>query len=309
MEQIKIRVVGDAHISNKPKIGDTYTLVFIKGNNLAECLGNESTSEYHIYENGKLFGNLKAGPNLKDTEIKNQVEELDLSKIVKVGLFKVTKIIPWGKGNQWFSLDGEPILFDKILCDDETDIWQIELDLKIEEYKWGRSIAEEKLDLDKKKKDKLRIEKEGWDSLKPLNKNNHPPDMDYPPNIWDNIPLELSKNNKTDYKCISYSSSNTYYFTKDKYEHSDMYESPVIAAYNYALWKRYTQQIKQKEQKMIELYPNKRYIYCPFEEKDECKFNGGKWDNDKKMWYIPEGIDNEPFKNWFYPYDSIYTKK
>ena len=55
---------------------------------------------------------------------------------------------------------------------------------------------------------------------------------------------------------------------------------------------------------MNELYPNKRYIYCPFEEKDECKFNGGKWDNDKKMWYIPQGIDNEPFKNWFYPYKN-----
>ena len=55
---------------------------------------------------------------------------------------------------------------------------------------------------------------------------------------------------------------------------------------------------------MNELYPNKRYIYCPFEEKDECKFNGGKWDNDKKMWYIPQGIDNEPFKHWFYPYKN-----
>ena len=75
---VGIRVVGNAHISNKPKIGDTYTLVLIKGKYLAECLGNESTSEYHIYENGELFGNLKGDPNLKDTEIKNQVEELDL---------------------------------------------------------------------------------------------------------------------------------------------------------------------------------------------------------------------------------------
>lgn len=63
-------------------------------------------------------------------------------------------------------------------------------------------------------------------------------------------------------------------------------------------------QIKEKEQKMNELYPNKRYIYCPYKEKDKCKSNGGKWDNDKKMWYIPRGIDNEPFKNWFYPYKN-----
>ena len=53
--------------------------VLIKGNNLAECLGNESTSEYHIYENGELFGNLKGDVNIKNTKIKNQVEELDLS--------------------------------------------------------------------------------------------------------------------------------------------------------------------------------------------------------------------------------------
>jgi len=138
---IRVRVVGNAHISNKPKIGDTYTLVFIKGKNLAECLGNESTSEYHIYENGKLFGNLKADPDLKNTEIKNQIDELDLSKLVKVGLFKVTKIIPWGKGNQFFSIHGEPILFDKILCDGETDKWQIELDLTIEKYKWSSYIV------------------------------------------------------------------------------------------------------------------------------------------------------------------------
>jgi len=49
---------------------------------------------------------------------------------------------------------------------------------------------------------------------------------------------------------------------------------------------------------------NKRYIYCSFDEKDECKQNGGKWDADKKRWYIPEGIDNESFKKWFYPYKN-----
>lgn len=298
---VHIRIIGNSHISNKPKIYDNYTLVFIKGKNLAECLGNESTGEYHIYDNGKLFGNLKEDPNLQNTEIKNQIEELELSKIVKVGLFKVTKIIPWGKENQAFSLHGEPSLFDKILCDDETDRWQIELDLTIKKYNWSRYIEEEKQYLEIKKKEKLRIEKEGWDSLKPLNKNNHPPDMVYPPNIWNNILLELSENNKTDYKCISCSrSNNTYYFKKDKYVYSDMYDSPVIAAYNYALWKKEKQQIKRT--KNIVLYPNKRYIYCPFEEKNECKLIGGKWDNDKKMWYIPKFIDNEPFNKWLYPY-------
>ena len=44
------------------------------------------------------------------------------------------------------------------------------------------------------------------------------------------------------------------------------------------------------------LDPNKKYIYCPFEEKEECKHLGGKWDNEKYMWYIPEGINNIYFK-------------
>ena len=277
---IRIRLVRDYNISNKPNMGETYPLVYIQGSNLAECMGNECTNQYHIYENGKLFGNLKSYPNLKDSEIGKQVGELDLSKIVKVGLFKVTKIILWGKGNQSFSLHGEPILFDKILCDDETDKWQKDLDSIIQKYRWSKCIEEEKQYLEANKKEKLRIEKEGWDSLKPLNKDNHPPNMDYPPNIWNNIPLELSKNNKTDYKYILlqaknyFWSGNEYYFKKSKYETSDIYESPVIAAYNYALWKIKIKQIKEKEQEMNEKYSNKRYIYCPFEEMDECKFNG-----------------------------------
>ena len=51
---------------------------------------------------------------------------------------------------------------------------------------------------------------------------------------------------------------------------------------------------------MLKLYPNKKYIYCPFEEKEECKNLGGKWDNEKNMWYIPEGINNIYFKKWIH---------
>lgn len=355
---IRVRIVDNAHISNKPKLDDTYTLVFIKSNHLTKYLGNKSTSKYYIYKNGELFGNLKRNPNLKDTEIKNQIKELDFGKIVKVGLFKIIKIILWGKGNLTFSLHGEPLLYDKLLYDDETHKWQKELDLKIKKNNWAPAINSEKQYLKSENKEKLKIKKEGWikkptaaacspsvftflaheakkdeiednkehnnfdtecllsnqnecnswNCLKPLTKNNHPPDMDYPPVIWKDIPLEISKNNKTGYKYIScfntYYSEPDFYFKKDKYEYSDRYKSPVIAAYHYALWKREMKEIKKKEQKMLELYPNKRYIYCPFEEKDECKFNGGQWDNNNKMWYIPRGIDNEPFKNWFYPYKN-----
>ena len=40
------------------------------------------------------------------------------------------------------------------------------------------------------------------------------------------------------------------------------------------------------------------YLECPFSEKDECKSLGGKWDPEKKKWYIPDGIDANKFKKW-----------
>ena len=302
--RIRIRVVGNDNTSHKPELGYTYPLVFIKGNYLTERLGNESTSAFHIYDDGKLFGNLKVRPELHSTEIKNQIEELEFSKIVKVGSFEVKKVITWGNGNQLFSIHGVPILYSKILCDVETDKWQNELNCDIEKYSWNVDIDQEKINYDKNKKNELIIKNEGWDSSKPLDINNHPPDMDYPPNIWRNIPLELSKGNKTGYKCIYRSRGNGYYYKKDKYITSVEYNSPVIAAYEYALF-------QQEKQKNTVLYPDKRYIYCPFEDKDECKRLGGKFDMDKKMWYIPKFIENEYFNKWLYPYknDENYIEK
>lgn len=306
---IRVRLVGNADVSNKPEEGYEYTLVFISGSTLAECLGNESTTEFHIYDNGKLFGNLKSSPTFTKPEMLNQIKQLELSKVIKIGKFKVTKIILWGSGNTYFSLHGEPILFDKIIEDDDTLEWQKDLYSKIQKHGWSRYIEDEKKDLERikqtreknleeKRQKHIQIENDGWDRTKPLNINNHPPDMKYPPNIWKDIPLELSKNNKTLYKNIYSCSNNLYYFKMDQSISSVKYNSPVIAAYEYALWKKDKTELEIKEKRLRELYPNKRYITCPYSDKDECKRYGGKWDNEKKMWYIPEGIDNELFKKW-----------
>ena len=40
------------------------------------------------------------------------------------------------------------------------------------------------------------------------------------------------------------------------------------------------------------------YLRCPFNEKDECKALGGKWDAERKKWYIPDGIDASSFQKW-----------
>ena len=40
------------------------------------------------------------------------------------------------------------------------------------------------------------------------------------------------------------------------------------------------------------------YLRCPFEEKDECKALGGRWDPEQKKWFVPEDTDPLPFAKW-----------
>ena len=40
------------------------------------------------------------------------------------------------------------------------------------------------------------------------------------------------------------------------------------------------------------------YLSCPFHEKDECKALGGKWDPDKKKWYVPKELNVNAFQKW-----------
>lgn len=42
----------------------------------------------------------------------------------------------------------------------------------------------------------------------------------------------------------------------------------------------------------------KTYLNCPYDDKDECKALGGRWDGDAKKWYVPAGKDTEPFAKW-----------
>ena len=50
------------------------------------------------------------------------------------------------------------------------------------------------------------------------------------------------------------------------------------------------------------------YINCPYNEKDECKQLGARWDIDKRQWYIPAGLNTEPFQKWI-DASSIKKKK
>ena len=42
----------------------------------------------------------------------------------------------------------------------------------------------------------------------------------------------------------------------------------------------------------------KTYLNCPFDDKEECKSLGGRWDGDAKKWYVPAGEDTSPFSKW-----------
>lgn len=43
---------------------------------------------------------------------------------------------------------------------------------------------------------------------------------------------------------------------------------------------------------------NRVYLDCPFEEKDEVKEIGAKWDHLSKKWYVPFELELAPFERW-----------
>ena len=50
----------------------------------------------------------------------------------------------------------------------------------------------------------------------------------------------------------------------------------------------------------IEINGEKIFLNCPFDEKDECKSLGGKWDSDRRKWYVPSGVSSEKFRKWIH---------
>tara|TARA_Y100000389_G_C17254872_1_gene410014 strand:- start:76 stop:654 length:579 start_codon:yes stop_codon:yes gene_type:complete len=63
---------------------------------------------------------------------------------------------------------------------------------------------------------------------------------------------------------------------KKKFDHTDL---------------NYLKLIKEYNREII-------HINCHFHDKDDCKALGGKWDNNKRSWYIPKGVDSTKFKKW-----------
>ena len=40
-------------------------------------------------------------------------------------------------------------------------------------------------------------------------------------------------------------------------------------------------------------------LKVPFNEKDQAKSLGARWNAEAKLWYVPQGVDAAPFEKWF----------
>jgi hypothetical protein len=40
-------------------------------------------------------------------------------------------------------------------------------------------------------------------------------------------------------------------------------------------------------------------LKVPFNEKDQAKALGARWNAESKQWYVPQGVDSVPFEKWF----------
>ena len=39
-------------------------------------------------------------------------------------------------------------------------------------------------------------------------------------------------------------------------------------------------------------------LKVPFNEKDQAKSLGARWNAESKLWYVPQGVDAAPFEKW-----------
>ena len=39
-------------------------------------------------------------------------------------------------------------------------------------------------------------------------------------------------------------------------------------------------------------------LKVPFNEKDQAKSLGARWNAEAKLWYVPQGVDETPFEKW-----------
>ena len=61
---------------------------------------------------------------------------------------------------------------------------------------------------------------------------------------------------------------------------------------------QYYEPVGQEAQDLIPEEDKRHYIDVPFNEKNEAKSLGAKWDQENKGWYVPEGVNMADFAKW-----------
>jgi putative DNA primase/helicase len=65
--------------------------------------------------------------------------------------------------------------------------------------------------------------------------------------------------------------------------------------------------IRQDHPAMQPSTPERTYLAVPFQEKDDAKKLGAKWDRAEKAWYVPAGIDLDAFTPWLPAKGSVHV--
>jgi len=52
------------------------------------------------------------------------------------------------------------------------------------------------------------------------------------------------------------------------------------------------------------MIPTAVYLDCPFDEKDDAKNLGARWDPELRKWYVPEHLEVKDFQRWLPDFDT-----
>ena len=55
--------------------------------------------------------------------------------------------------------------------------------------------------------------------------------------------------------------------------------------------------------------PQPTPLLVNYKDKDKVKSLGARWDNKRKIWYIPTGLDTTPFKEWMHPKGKVNLQR
>ncbi|MCL5825204.1 DUF5710 domain-containing protein, partial [Neisseria meningitidis] len=57
--------------------------------------------------------------------------------------------------------------------------------------------------------------------------------------------------------------------------------------------------LPEQDKESVRVVSDERvYVQIPYADREQAKMLGAKWDKEEKSWYIPPGVNQEPFRKW-----------